>query len=304
MSDPLATRYRTSVAGSLRAADIGADVRLVGWVHRRRDLGGLVFLDLRDRGGLVQISFDSDWSPPEVLREARELGPEDVVQVTGSVFRRIKENPELPSGEIEVRAVEMTVLTRSEPLPIPVYRSPDEELPTEELRLRYRYLDLRRPELQANFLLRHRAAKAVRSYMDSAGFVEIETPMLTRRTPEGRARLPGSQPCTCRRVLRAPAVAPVVQAAADGQRHGSVLPDRALPSRRRSESRPSARVYADRRRDVLCGRGGRVRGGRRHGCDALARCARSGAQHPHSSASRTTRPWAGTVPTSPISASI
>jgi aspartyl-tRNA synthetase len=185
MSDPLATRYRTSVAGSLRAADIGAAVRLVGWVHRRRDLGGLVFLDLRDRGGLVQISFDSDWSPPEVLREARELGPEDVVQVTGSVFRRIRENPELPSGEIEVRAVEMTVLTRSEPLPIPVYRSPDEELPTEELRLRYRYLDLRRPELQRNFLLRHRAAKAIRSYMDSAGFIEIETPMLTRRTPEG-----------------------------------------------------------------------------------------------------------------------
>jgi aspartyl-tRNA synthetase len=185
MSDPLATRYRTSVAGSLRAADIGAEVRLVGWVHRRRDLGGLVFLDLRDRGGLVQISFDPDWSPAGVLREARELGPEDVVQVTGSVFRRIRENPELPSGEIEVRAVEMTVLTRSEALPIPVYRSPDEELPTEELRLRYRYLDLRRPELQRNFLLRHRAARAVRSYMDSAGFIEIETPMLTRRTPEG-----------------------------------------------------------------------------------------------------------------------
>jgi aspartyl-tRNA synthetase len=185
MTDKLATRYRSTVAGSLRATDIDRTVTLIGWVHRRRDLGGLVFLDLRDRGGLVQVSFDPSWSPPEVLREARELGPEDVVQVTGTVFRRIKENPELPSGEIEVRAVEMTVVTRAEPLPIPVYRSPDEELPGEELRLRYRYLDLRRPELQRNFLLRHRAARAIRAHLDGEGFVEIETPMLTRRTPEG-----------------------------------------------------------------------------------------------------------------------
>jgi aspartyl-tRNA synthetase len=185
MTDRLATRYRTSVAGSLRSGDIDASVRLVGWVHRRRDLGGLVFLDLRDRGGLVQISFDPEWSPAEVIREARALGPEDVVQVVGTVFRRIRENPELPSGEIEIRAVEMTVLNRADPLPIPVYRTPDEELPSEELRLRYRYLDLRRPELQRNFLLRHRAARVVRDYLDSQSFVEIETPMLTRRTPEG-----------------------------------------------------------------------------------------------------------------------
>ncbi|CAN5674929.1 aspartate--tRNA ligase [soil metagenome] len=185
MTDQLATRYRTSVAGSLRSNDIEASVRLVGWVHRRRDLGGLVFLDLRDRGGLVQISFDPEWSPADLIREARALGPEDVVQVVGTVFRRIRENPELPSGEIEVRAVEMKILNRADPLPIPVYRTPDEELPSEELRLRYRYLDLRRPELQRNFLLRHRAARAIRAYLDSEGFVEIETPMLTRRTPEG-----------------------------------------------------------------------------------------------------------------------
>jgi aspartyl-tRNA synthetase len=185
MSDSLATRYRSTVAGSLRADDIGASVQLIGWVHRRRDLGGLVFVDLRDRGGLVQVSFDSDWSPPAVLQEARQLGPEDVIRVSGEVFRRIKENPELPSGEIEIRVVEMEVVTRAEALPIPVYRTPDEELPGEDLRLRYRYLDLRRPELQRNFVLRHRAAKAVRSYMDAQGFLEIETPMLTRRTPEG-----------------------------------------------------------------------------------------------------------------------
>jgi aspartyl-tRNA synthetase len=185
MTDQLATRYRSAVAGALRAGEIGRSVQLVGWVHRRRDLGGLVFVDLRDRGGLLQISFDSQWSPAEVLKEARELGPEDVVQISGEIFRRIKENPELPSGEIEVRATSMTVLARAEPLPIPVYRSPDEELPGEDLRLRYRYLDLRRPELQRNFLLRHRAARAIRAHLDGEGFVEVETPMLTRRTPEG-----------------------------------------------------------------------------------------------------------------------
>jgi aspartyl-tRNA synthetase len=185
MSESLATHYRTTVAGSLRAADIGSRVRLVGWIHRNRDLGGLVFFDLRDRAGLVQVSFDPAWSSPEVLRLARDLGPEDVVQVEGTVERRIKENPELPSGEIEIRATGLEVLSRSAPLPIPVYRTPEEELPAEDLRLRYRYLDLRRPEIQRNFLLRNRAARSVRTFLDDQGFVEVETPMLTRRTPEG-----------------------------------------------------------------------------------------------------------------------
>ncbi len=185
MSQAFPTHYRTTVAGSLRADDIGSSVRLAGWVHRRRDLGGLVFLDLRDREGLVQVSFDPDWSPAEVLKLARELGPEAVVQVQGTVERRIRENPELPSGEVEVRATALEVLARAEAVPIPVYRSPDEELPAEELRLRYRYLDLRRPELQRNLVLRHRAARAVRDDLDSQGFLEVETPLLTRRTPEG-----------------------------------------------------------------------------------------------------------------------
>lgn len=185
MNDTFATSYRTTAAGSLRADDAGIDVALIGWVHRRRDLGGLVFVDLRDRAGLVQISFDPEWTPPESLRAARDLGPEDVIRVEGRVERRLKENPELPSGTVEVRARTLEVVTRAEPLPIPVYRTPDEELPAEDLRLRYRYLDLRRPDLQRNFLLRHRASRSVRDYLDGAGFVEVETPMLTRRTPEG-----------------------------------------------------------------------------------------------------------------------
>jgi aspartyl-tRNA synthetase len=185
MSDRLATGYRTTVAGVLDVADAGSQVRLAGWVHRNRDLGGVVFCDLRDRSGIVQISFDPAWAPADVLSRARQLGPEDVMRVQGTVERRIKPNPELPTGQVEVRATELEVLARAEPLPIPVYRTPDEELPGEELRLRYRYLDLRRPELQRNFVLRHRAALAARRYLAEQGFLEVETPMLTRRTPEG-----------------------------------------------------------------------------------------------------------------------
>jgi aspartyl-tRNA synthetase len=187
MTDPFQTSFRSTLAGNLRPEHAEQRVTLVGWVHRRRDLGGLVFLDLRDRAGVVQISFDPGWAPAEVVREARALGPEDVVQVEGVVQIRPegKVNRELSTGEVEVRGVGLRMLQRSEPLPIPVYRSPDEELPMEDLRLRYRYLDLRRPELQRNLLLRNRAVRSVRSYLDEQGFVEVETPMLTRRTPEG-----------------------------------------------------------------------------------------------------------------------
>jgi aspartyl-tRNA synthetase len=187
MTDAFRTSYRSALAGSLRAANADSPVLLTGWVHRRRDLGGLVFLDLRDRAGILQVSFDPDSAPPEVIREARGLGPEDVVQIAGVVRRRPegKVNRDLPTGEVEVRAETLTILQAAEPLPIPVYRSPDEELPMEDLRLRYRYLDLRRPEMQRNLLLRHRAARSARNYLDAQGFVEVETPMLTRRTPEG-----------------------------------------------------------------------------------------------------------------------
>lgn len=187
MTDRYATSFRNGLAGSLRAEHAGTRVRLVGWVHRRRDLGGLVFLDLRDIGGIVQVSFDPESAPSEVVRIARGLGPEDVVQVEGTVEKRpaANVNRDLPSGDVEVRAEALRIVQAADPLPIPVYRSPDEELPMEDLRLRYRYLDLRRPELQRNLLLRHRTARTARDFLDSQGFVEIETPMLTRRTPEG-----------------------------------------------------------------------------------------------------------------------
>ncbi|MQA90777.1 MAG: aspartate--tRNA ligase [Gemmatimonas sp.] len=187
MTDVLRTSFRTGLVGSLRTEDAGTRAILVGWVHRRRDLGGLVFLDLRDRAGLLQVSFDPEAAPAEAIREARGLGPEDVVQVEGTVELRPrgKINADLPTGEVELRAESLRVLQRADPLPIPVYRTPDEELPMEDLRLRYRYLDLRRPEIQRNLMLRHTAARSARSFLDANGFVEVETPMLTRRTPEG-----------------------------------------------------------------------------------------------------------------------
>ncbi|HEX5870840.1 MAG TPA: aspartate--tRNA ligase [Longimicrobium sp.] len=187
MTDFLATAYRTRAAGLLRAADAGNPVSIAGWVHRRRDLGGIVFLDLRDREGIVQVSFDPSWTPAEALAEARRLGPEDVVRVDGTVFPRIhgQLNEKLETGEIEVRATGLEVLTRAEPLPIQVDYVADEELPGEDLRLRYRYLDLRRPALLRNFVVRHQAAQAARAFLSGQGFLEVETPLLTKPTPEG-----------------------------------------------------------------------------------------------------------------------
>jgi aspartyl-tRNA synthetase len=182
-----ATALRTGLVGQLRPAHHGADIRLAGWVHRRRDLGGLVFIDLRDRTGRVQLSFGPDWTRPEVLEQASRLAAESVIAVAGTVALRPERdiNPDLATGAVEVRVRELTLLAAADPLPIPVVANPGEELPGEESRLRYRYLDLRRAELQRALTLRHTAAQIVRRHLDAEGFLEIETPMLTRRTPEG-----------------------------------------------------------------------------------------------------------------------
>jgi len=173
--------------GELRADDVGRRVTVAGWVHRRRDLGGLFFVDLRDRAGVAQISLGPEWSSEETMELARELNPEDVLRVTGEVVRRPEEavNPEIPTGEVEVHAERVERLSESDPLPILVAVPPEEELPSEELRLEHRVLDLRRPEMLENFRVRHRATAAARRALDGEGFLEVETPLLTRRTPEG-----------------------------------------------------------------------------------------------------------------------
>ncbi len=174
---------RSHYGGELRATDIGSKVTVMGWVHGRRDHGGVVFLDLRDRSGLVQVVLD-----PECSKEAHASGAdvrlEYVVAVQGEVVARTADtvNPELPTGEIEIIGRDVRVLNVARPSPFPVE---DETEASESVRLRHRYLDLRRPRMFRNLWLRHRLAQRARGYLNGAGFVEVETPMLTRSTPEG-----------------------------------------------------------------------------------------------------------------------
>ncbi len=161
--------------GELREKDVGRRVTLAGWVQAVRDFGSLAFVDLRDSSGIVQL----------VLRgkeKGRELGREDVIRVTGTVVRRESPNPALPTGAVEVVVENLEILAKSKPLPF----LPDEEVrASDETRLRFRFLDLRRPRMQKNLRLRHKVAMAIREYLDAQGFIEVETPMLTRSTPEG-----------------------------------------------------------------------------------------------------------------------
>jgi aspartyl-tRNA synthetase len=186
-TSPFKTALRDALCGSLNREHVGSQVRLGGWVHRRRDLGGLVFIDLRDRAGIVQISFDPAYASAEALEIAGSLGTESVVLVTGEVVARPPEmrNAELASGEIEVRGKTLRVVGPAETPVIPVARNRGEPLAAEELRLRHRHLDLRRPELRDNILLRHHLMQATRGFLSGAGFFEIETPILTKPTPEG-----------------------------------------------------------------------------------------------------------------------
>ena len=178
----IAYNRRSHECGELRASDINRQVTLVGWVHSTRDHGGMVFVDLRDHTGLAQLRFNPD-RVAEAHQQARMLHNEDVLAVTGKVVGRgTQVNPKLPTGEIEVEVDEIEVLSCCDPLPFQVN---DEFDANEELRLRYRFLDLRRPEMQQVFRLRHRTARAIREYFHENGFIEIETPFLTKSTPEG-----------------------------------------------------------------------------------------------------------------------
>ena len=179
----LEVQYRTHTCGELTVEDVDKQVVLAGWVNRRRDHGGLIFLDLRDRYGLTQIVCDPERSP-EVHRIASELRSEYVVQVSGNVVRRLPgtENAQLPTGGIEIAADQIMLLNPSRTTPFPIS---DTVQVDEALRLKYRYLDLRRPRMRENVLLRHRVIKLIRDYLDEREFVEVETPILMKSTPEG-----------------------------------------------------------------------------------------------------------------------
>jgi aspartyl-tRNA synthetase len=171
---------RTDYCGALRAADEGREVVLCGWVHKTRDMGHLVFVDLRDREGLAQVVFQSD--KPELAEEAKKLRGEFVVGVRGKVRRRSAVNKDIPTGEVEVEATALKVFAASK---VPPFVVADPPQASEELRLKYRYLDLRRPKMQRHIRLRHEAALAARNYLSHHGYLEIETPILANPTPEG-----------------------------------------------------------------------------------------------------------------------
>ena len=183
----LATSLRTHPCGALRVEHVGQRVRLGGWVHRARDLGGLVFVDLRDRAGLVQVSFNPATSSADVCALAASLGAETVVLVEGTVVARPQAmtNADMLTGAIEVHATALRIVGPAVTPAIPVARSKGEPLPAEELRLKFRHLDLRREELQRNIMLRHRLLQRTRRFLSDGGFLEVETPILTKPTPEG-----------------------------------------------------------------------------------------------------------------------
>ena len=174
--------YRSTSCNSLRKEHSGQSVTLAGWVNSRRDHGGVIFIDLRDRDGLTQVVFRPE-EHPQVSEAAHGLRGEDVIQITGKVSPRLNgtENSKLATGDIEVIACELTILNKSDVPPFPL----DSKLANEDLRLNYRYLDLRRSEMAQNLKTRHRVTKATRDYLDEKGFLEIETPILSNPTPEG-----------------------------------------------------------------------------------------------------------------------
>lgn len=186
MLDNLGDLQRTHSCGALRPDDVGKTVTLMGWVARRRDFGELTFIDLRDRDGVTQVVLNSE-DAPNAHAKAKEVRGEYVIAVTGEVTLRdeSQQNPKLATGAVEVHARQMLVLNDARTLPFQLETVSSDALASEDLRLKYRYLDLRRPQLQANLRLRHRVLAEIRRYMDEQKFTEIETPVLIKSTPEG-----------------------------------------------------------------------------------------------------------------------
>ena len=175
--------YRTHNLGELRKENIGQTVTLSGWVDTTRDLGGLTFVDLRDREGKTQVVFDIDVAPKDVVEQAQKLRNEAVIRVVGTVRERHSKNMNIPTGEIEVFATELTILNNCDVLPFQITGTEDNL--NENIRLKYRYLDIRRPKMLNNLRMRHKMIMAIRNYMDKEGFIDVDTPLLNKSTPEG-----------------------------------------------------------------------------------------------------------------------
>ncbi|WP_421813433.1 aspartate--tRNA ligase [Flagellimonas sp.] len=174
--------YRSNTCGALRASDIGSEVVLSGWVHKLRDKGFVAWVDLRDRYGITQLVFDQERTSTALLEQARELGRETVIQAKGQVIERASKNPNIPTGEIEVLVTELTILNNSL---LPPFTIEDETDGGEDIRMKYRYLDIRRNPVKNKLIFRHKVTMEVRKYLSDQGFIDIETPYLIKSTPEG-----------------------------------------------------------------------------------------------------------------------
>ncbi|WP_271392342.1 aspartate--tRNA ligase [Aequorivita sinensis] len=174
--------YRTHNNGELRAADINKEVTLSGWVQKTRDKGFMVWVDLRDRYGITQLIFDEERTPKDVMDRCSKLGREFVIQVTGTVIERVSKNPNMPTGDVEILVSKLTILNESL---TPPFTIEDETDGGEDLRMKYRYLDIRRNPVRENLIFRHKVAIEVRNYLSNQGFIEVETPYLIKSTPEG-----------------------------------------------------------------------------------------------------------------------
>ncbi|MDP5100534.1 MAG: aspartate--tRNA ligase, partial [Nonlabens sp.] len=174
--------YRSHDCGSLRASDINKEVTLAGWVQKSRDKGFIVWVDLRDRYGITQLLFDADRTSADLLKQAQDLGREFVIQVTGTVIERESKNNNIPTGEIEILVTKLIVLSSSKTPPFTIEDATDGG---EELRMKYRYLDIRRNPVRENLIFRSKVAMEVRNFLAARDFVEVETPVLIKSTPEG-----------------------------------------------------------------------------------------------------------------------
>ncbi|HII4492237.1 TPA: aspartate--tRNA ligase [Clostridium perfringens] len=181
MGEALNGLKRNIMCGDARESHIGQKVTVMGWVQRNRNLGGLQFIDLRDREGILQVVFNDDLGE-EILEKAKSIRPEYCIAVTGEIVKRESVNPNMPTGMVELKAEELKILSESDTPPIYIKEYLDA---AESIRLKYRYLDLRRPDMQNIFKIRHKTTKAIRDYLDQNGFLEMETPILTKSTPEG-----------------------------------------------------------------------------------------------------------------------
>lgn len=234
---------RTAMCGELRADSIGKEVVIMGWVNRRRDLGSLIFVQLRDRSGIVQAVFDSETTDKQLFEKASSIKMEYVIAVRGKVRRRVGDNvnPNMETGEIEVVADELRILSESDTLPFVVGDITAGEL----LRLKYRYLDLRRADLQHNLMIRSKAAYSIREYLTQEGFLEIETPFLGKSTPEGaRDYLVPSRvhPNKYYALPQSPQLyKQLLMIGGDGQ----ILSDSEVFPRRGPQSQQTARIYSD-----------------------------------------------------------